>query len=111
MKVLVTSGGTKVQLDPVRFLTNMSTGRFGSEIATELLNMKHEIIFLTAKGLTTPFTFNVNLLSDLNPKDKLGALSEKIEWAEKASKQYTEIVYNSFDEYAAKLEATIRSDN
>ena len=32
MKVLITSGGTKVKMDLVRSITNMSRGTFGSQI-------------------------------------------------------------------------------
>ena len=37
MKILVTSGGTKIPIDRVRDITNMSTGTFGSKIAIELI--------------------------------------------------------------------------
>ena len=33
MKILITSGGTKVSIDRVRSITNMSQGTFGSRIA------------------------------------------------------------------------------
>ena len=33
MKILITSGGTKVPIDRVRSITNMSQGTFGSRIA------------------------------------------------------------------------------
>ena len=32
MKILITSGGTKVKIDLVRSITNMSRGTFGSQI-------------------------------------------------------------------------------
>ena len=35
MKILITSGGTKVPIDRVRSITNMSKGTFGSKIADE----------------------------------------------------------------------------
>jgi phosphopantothenoylcysteine synthetase/decarboxylase len=37
MKILITSGGTKVPIDSVRHIGNFSTGRYGSEIADYLI--------------------------------------------------------------------------
>lgn len=60
MKILVTSGGTKIPIDKVRDITNMSKGTFGSKIATELLKLGHEIIFFKAKNSKSPFKFDYN---------------------------------------------------
>ena len=38
MKILITSGGTKVPIDRVRSITNMSHGTFGSRIADAFFN-------------------------------------------------------------------------
>ena len=38
MKILITSGGTDVPIDDVRKITNMSTGRFGAEIAKSVMD-------------------------------------------------------------------------
>jgi phosphopantothenoylcysteine synthetase/decarboxylase len=56
-KVLVTSGGTKVPIDDVRSITNMSRGTFGSRIATEFLKVDDniELTFLRAEGSCSPF--------------------------------------------------------
>ena len=51
MKILITSGGTQINIDSVRRITNMSTGKFGSKIASELLKMGHEVYFLSLKVL------------------------------------------------------------
>ena len=55
MKVLITSGGTKVPIDDVRNITNMSSGKFGSRIAREFLKREDEVTFLYAKNSITPF--------------------------------------------------------
>lgn len=60
MKVLITSGGTKVKIDAVRSLTNMSKGTFGSKIADSFrykLNPSetdHYVKFLMAKDSKYP---------------------------------------------------------
>lgn len=52
MKVLITSGGTKVKIDDVRFIGNMSSGRFGSQIAAEFIMQKVNITYLHPKNST-----------------------------------------------------------
>lgn len=60
MKILITSGGTKIPIDRVRSITNMSRGTFGSKIADAFYNKVNDtvedvsIIFFMAKGSKTP---------------------------------------------------------
>jgi len=55
LKVLVTSGGTKVKIDLVRNISNMSKGTFGSRIAREFLDRKYyDVTFLMAKESKYP---------------------------------------------------------
>jgi phosphopantothenoylcysteine decarboxylase / phosphopantothenate---cysteine ligase len=50
LRVLVTSGGTSEPIDGVRVLTNTSTGRTGSGIATCMAKAGHEVTLLRASG-------------------------------------------------------------
>lgn len=53
MKILLTSGGTKIKIDDVRYIGNMSTGRFGSHICQNIKSESFQTIELTqlvAKG-------------------------------------------------------------
>jgi phosphopantothenoylcysteine decarboxylase / phosphopantothenate---cysteine ligase len=45
--VLVTAGPTRERIDPVRFLSNYSTGRFGYEIAAEAHRMGLETVLVS----------------------------------------------------------------
>ena len=57
MKILITSGGTKIPIDSVRSITNMSNGTFGSQIADCFINNFNDedgIHFLHAKGSKIP---------------------------------------------------------
>lgn len=59
MKILITSGGTKVKIDMVRHISNMSKGTFGSHIAESFAvssrrNTDCKIKFLMAKGSKYP---------------------------------------------------------
>lgn len=53
-KVLITSGGTKEYIDGVRVLTNISSGKLGSNIATVLAKIGFEIYFVYVKGSEKP---------------------------------------------------------
>jgi len=56
IKVLITSGGTKIKIDMVRHIGNMSRGTFGSKIADAFCDTGREIqvTFLMAKGSRSP---------------------------------------------------------
>ncbi len=48
-KVLVTAGATREHIDPVRFLSNPSTGKMGYSIARELSNRGAEVVLVSGK--------------------------------------------------------------
>ena len=47
MKILVTAGPTREKIDPVRFISNYSTGTFGYEIAREALRRGHDVTLVS----------------------------------------------------------------
>ncbi len=51
-RVLVTSGPTREKLDPVRFLSNFSSGRMGDAVAREAFLRGAEVILVRGKGAT-----------------------------------------------------------
>lgn len=46
-RILITSGPTRQYLDPVRFLTNASSGRMGAALALAALELGHEVIVVS----------------------------------------------------------------
>ncbi len=46
-RILITSGPTRQYLDPVRYLTNASSGRMGSALAAAALGLGHEVIVIS----------------------------------------------------------------
>lgn len=46
-RILITSGPTRQYLDPVRYLTNASSGRMGSALAAAALDLNHEVIVIS----------------------------------------------------------------
>ena len=55
MKIIVTAGPTREYLDPVRFLSNPSTGKMGFAIAAEAARRGHEVVLVAGPvALKTP---------------------------------------------------------
>lgn len=46
-RVLITSGPTRQYLDPVRYLTNASSGRMGRALATAMLEAGHQVVIVS----------------------------------------------------------------
>lgn len=53
-KVLITAGGTREPLDPVRYLGNRSSGKMGYALAEVALEMGAEVILITAPAALSP---------------------------------------------------------
>lgn len=53
-QILVTSGATQEAIDPVRYLTNHSTGTMGAALAQALLASGAEVLLLQGKTAVTP---------------------------------------------------------
>ena len=54
LKILVTSGGTKENIDGVRYLSNLSTGKTGAAIAEYFSRNFHEVTFVHAENSAIP---------------------------------------------------------
>ena len=46
-RILITSGPTRQYIDPVRFLSNASSGRMGAALAAAALNAGHEVLIVS----------------------------------------------------------------
>src|SRR5688572_24073384 len=46
-RILITSGPTRQYLDPVRYLTNGSSGRMGKALAEAALALGHEVVIVS----------------------------------------------------------------
>ncbi len=64
-KVIVTSGPTYEQLDPIRFISNKSSGRMGLEIALEMWRRGADVTLITSKpsGIRLPMFREVRVWS------------------------------------------------
>lgn len=102
--ILITSGGTKVRIDEVRHVGNMSSGRFGADIARAALKSGNNVIFLCAKGSMRPDEVTLNLGHGKNITQVLQELlgDDDLMWG--CRNLLTVDTFADFDEYATKLQ-------
>lgn len=60
LKVLITSGGTKENIDGIRFISNLSTGKTAASIADYFSRRGHEVTYLHTFDAATPKSNCVN---------------------------------------------------
>ncbi len=80
-KVVVTSGPTKEFIDPIRFITNKSSGKMGNELAFEFWRRGAEIILITSKppSVTLP---DFQIVKVISIRDMLEACLDYIKNAD-----------------------------
>lgn len=70
MSILVTAGGTSEIIDGVRKLTNTSTGYTGSNIASHLNELGHEVNLLKSVNSSSSFSGNTFLFESFDDLEK-----------------------------------------
>ncbi|MGL5820319.1 MAG: bifunctional phosphopantothenoylcysteine decarboxylase/phosphopantothenate--cysteine ligase CoaBC [Sarcina sp.] len=76
--VLVTAGPTKADIDPVRFLTNNSTGKMGYEIAKEARDRGANVVLISGSDVLKRPT-NVEFVSVRSNSDMYNAVIDRFE--------------------------------
>jgi phosphopantothenate--cysteine ligase len=105
MRILITSGGTKVPIDRVRHIANMSSGTFGSKIALEALKENHSVLFFKAERSKSPFF----LQTDVSREDSKARFEEMSSNYEKYKGCYSEVEFSDFESYLRLLQQLTRS--
>lgn len=54
-KVVITSGGTIEDIDPVRYISNYSSGKMGVALANSARQMGAEVVLITTKEIEAPY--------------------------------------------------------
>ena len=54
MRILITAGGTREYIDPVRFIANASSGKMGYAIAEAAIEAGHKVTLISASDLQPP---------------------------------------------------------
>ena len=80
-KIVVTAGATREPLDPVRYLTNHSTGKMGYAVARACMLRGADVTLLTAPTALRPVPF-VKTVPFTTAADLFAAVKENIEGAD-----------------------------
>ena len=77
-KILITAGPTQESLDPVRYLTNHSTGKMGYALAKMAMLRGADVTLVSGKTDLKPVPF-VNMVNVISAKDMFEAVSARAE--------------------------------
>ncbi len=110
LKVLVTAGATRESIDPVRFITNHSTGKMGYSIAAAAAARGAEVTLVSAKAEITPPSYveMVKVVSAKQMFEAVAAISPNCDIVIKAAavSDYTPAVYS--DEKVKKSDGEMK---
>ena len=81
MKILVTAGPTREAIDPVRFLSNRSSGRMGYAVAQAALERGHEVVLISGP-VSIPAPACARLVPVISAADMQAALDSHLEWCD-----------------------------
>lgn len=81
LRVLVTAGPTREALDPVRYLTNHSTGKMGYAIARMAMLRGAEVVLVSGPCAIAPPPF-VEVVDVVAAQDMFEAVSARQDWAD-----------------------------
>jgi len=74
-RILITSGPTREPIDPVRYISNRSSGKQGAAIATALAVRGAAVIFVSGPGAVIPAHKNVQIVPVESARDMLEAVT------------------------------------
>ena len=108
MRILVTSGGTRTPIDEVRWIGNLSSGRFGAAIVKACLARGADTTHLVAKDAIRPDRVEVDLLAPLPSQwrriqTEAGVVSE---WGDR----YRSESFVAVQDYADRLRALLQAE-
>ena len=69
-KVVITSGGTIEDIDPVRYISNYSSGKMGFALANSAKQMGADVVLITTKEIEAPYKI-INVKSALDMQKAL----------------------------------------
>ncbi len=77
-RIIVTSGPTREPIDPVRFLSNHSSGKQGAAIAEALAGRGAQVAFVTGPGAVIPAHENIRIIPVETARDMLAAVTDEL---------------------------------
>ena len=81
MKILISAGPTREYIDPVRFITNSSSGQMGYAIAAAALRRGHEVVLVSGPvQLAAPE--KAELVKVTSAADMAEAMKSRFDWCD-----------------------------
>ena len=81
MKILITAGPTREPIDPVRYLSNRSSGKMGYAIAAAACAAGHEVMLVSGPVALTPPT-GVQTIQVVTSDEMFDAVHSRVAWAD-----------------------------
>ncbi len=81
MRILVTAGPTREYIDPVRFISNASSGKMGYAIANACVNSGHDVRLVSGPVSIKPPS-NIHLIDVITTAEMAEAVLANIEWCD-----------------------------
>ncbi|MBY0588541.1 phosphopantothenoylcysteine synthase [bacterium] len=109
MRVLITAGGTRAYIDEIRWLGNVSSGRFGAELAWASLRHGASVLHFHSERAVSPVEKKINISLPIEPQ-----LDEARELASAFAphrSRYEEVTFLSLESYQTKLEELLRREH
>lgn len=82
MRVLVTAGPTREFIDPVRFISNRSSGKMGYAIAAAARDRGHEVVLVSGPVAALQPPHGVKTIPVVTAADMLAAVEASLDWSE-----------------------------
>ncbi|MGK9369852.1 bifunctional phosphopantothenoylcysteine decarboxylase/phosphopantothenate--cysteine ligase CoaBC [Melioribacter sp. Ez-97] len=89
LKILITAGGTKENIDGVRYITNLSTGKTASELANYFSARGHPVDYLSSNDAIRP-----GLVNDICHFEDFESLDSKLKLSLDAN-DYDVVIHNA----------------
>jgi phosphopantothenoylcysteine decarboxylase/phosphopantothenate--cysteine ligase len=80
-RILITSGPTRQYLDPVRYLTNASSGRMGKALAEAALRRQHEVVIVSGP-VEVVYPPACRVISVVSTEEMLAACRGEFAWCD-----------------------------
>ncbi len=80
-RIVITSGPTRQYLDPVRYLTNASSGRMGAALAQATLDLGHEVTIVSGP-VSVSYPANAEVVDVVSTQEMLDATRSAFEQAD-----------------------------
>jgi phosphopantothenoylcysteine decarboxylase/phosphopantothenate--cysteine ligase len=77
-RILITSGPTRQYLDPVRYLTNASSGRMGRALAEAAIALGHEVVVITGP-VEVEYSQEATVVAVVSTEEMLAAAAMEFE--------------------------------